>query len=246
MLHRLTKKVGNNERALQPGHLMYSEEALNMFTSDEAKSKGVHYLNREVQTVAYYTTKDGTKLPIRVYGNPMQPEYSYSTWVGTRGQGSFNYPPQPSPEATQAWSNAPSRSDEIPIWVMHGPPLGRLDLSRATWLIGCAVQAEKVEAARPMLCVFGHLHYSHGVERVQWNEDGGVSKAEILVMSAERRAERGGPPRIEHELDFTGDGAFDRLKKGSETVFVNAAWKTDSKDKDERNRPVIFVTLKME
>jgi hypothetical protein len=225
---------------------MYDRETLSLFTSDTAKSKGICYLNREVQTVAYYTANDGTQLPIQVYGNPSQPDFEYDNWVGTRGQASFNYPPYPSPNSIEAWSKAPSRPDGIPIWVMHGPPLGRLDASSVRGLKGCAAQLHKIAEARPKLCVFGHFHFSHGVERVKWTENGGISKAEILVMGNERRrAEGGGPPKNELELDFSGDGSFEKLESGNETLFVNAAWMTDNKKSEERNLPVMVVNLRM-
>jgi hypothetical protein len=226
---------------------MYEQETFDLFTSNAAKSKGVRYLDRQVQTVAYYTAKDGTHNPIKIYGNPSQPDFEFDKWVGTRGQASFCYPPYPSPESIAAWSKAPTRSDGIPIWVMHGPPFKRLDASSVTGLKGCEAQSSKVAEARPKLCVFGHFHFSHGVERVWWQGDGEVAKAEILVTGNERRrAEGGGPPKSEGELDFTGGGAYGPLKWGDETLFVNAAWMTDNKKNPERNLPVIVVDLRME
>jgi hypothetical protein len=196
--------------------------------------------------VAFYTSKGGNREPIQVYGNPCQPDFQGGRWAGTPGQAAFDYPAHPSEESIEAWSTTPARSAGVPIWVTHVPPLGRLDVSSVEGLEGCAILLEKIAAARPMLSVVGHYHFSHGIERVRWGDDGSVSKAEILLMGEERRrVEGGGAVRTEEEYDFTGIGNMTKLERGQETVFVNAAWMMNDKSKEERN-PVLVVRLKMD
>jgi Icc-related predicted phosphoesterase len=237
---------GNNDRALQQGHLRYSPETHDLFTSEAARAQGIHYLDREVRTVAFFTTREGNREPIQVYGNASSPDFQGGLWVGTPGQPAFDFPAHPSEESIQAWITAPTRSAGIPIWVTHVPPLERLDASSVKGLKGCAVLLEKVAAARPLLSVVGHYHFSHGIERVSWKDDGSVAEAEMLVMGEERRrAGGGGPARVNEEYDFTGNGSMRALERGKETVFLNAAWMTDDKSKEERN-PVLVVDLKMD
>lgn len=199
----------------------------------------------EVRTVAYYTAEDGTHHPIKIYGKPGQPNFQYDAWFGTPGQAAFDYPPHPSQESLLAWSDTPSRSDDIPIWVMHGAPLNRLDVATVEGLTGCPAQLEKIAAARPMLCIFGHFHYSYGLERIEWGNEDHVLKAEKIILGEERkRAEGDQPLKIQGELDFSGAGVVEKLRKGGETLFLNASWMTSDKSKEERN-PVIAISLKV-
>ena len=195
---------------LDPNHPSYSPQVKSLLTSNAARKAGIRYLDGEVATVCYFTSSsaataaaDGTIMtpqrklkPLRVYGNPMQPEFLGKPYA-------FIYPPAPSAQATAAWASAPSPPSHSPchspcppthgcrqqgqelnennldlqkaqilqpvdIWLMHSPPFGRLDRVPVAGLTGCSVQAEKIAAARPRLCVFGHYHYSWGVERVHW------------------------------------------------------------------------------
>ena len=115
---------------------------------------------------------------------------------------------------------------------MHSPPKGRLDFIPLPPLTGCAVQAQKIAEARPLLCFFGHYHYSWGVERVQWRGDGNeVDEAEKLQFE-ERQ-----------EFDFSTGGVDQAIKRGKETVFVNAGWMTMEKRKVKRRNPPFVITL---
>jgi hypothetical protein len=116
---------------------------------------------------------------------------------------------------------------------MHGPPKDRLDSIPIPGLQGCVVQARKIAAARPLLCVFGHYHVSNGVERVTWGNgtDGVAAARNITKEKGERSA----------EYDFSRGGVDGTLKAGEETIFVNAAWMTGRKrEVEERNLPVVI------
>ena len=130
------------------------------------------------------------------------------------------------------------------IWVTHSPPLHRLDWADATKQRGCPVEAGRIAASKPALCVFGHLHYSWGVERVRWASEGdGIDSAQILTLSKERRYEQGIEGFETRSLfDFSPDGSERNLDRGKETIFVNAAWMTTKKTKvQERNMPHVMV-----
>jgi hypothetical protein len=219
-------RLGNHDLGLDRSHSKYLEEGVELFTSIKAKECGIHYLDREVKTVAYTRTPQGGNLsPIRVYGNPCQPDFLKSSYA-------FTYLPSPSEGAEDAWTTAPSRGDGIDIWAMHSPPKGRLDIIPLPPLTGCAVQARKIAEARPLLCVFGHYHYSWGVERVRWRGDGDEVDEAEKWQSEERR-----------EFDFSEGGVDRAIERGKETIFVNAGWMTMEKRKVERRNPPFVITL---
>jgi len=221
--HRLKIVIaGNHDFTLDTAHTAYTPEARRLLTSPTAIRAGIRYLDREVATVAHWRDPAKTEKlrvrPLRIYANPCQPEFLGKPYA-------FIYPPAPSDGATAAWTSAPTSSfpgqgsddDEIPIFLTHSPPLGRLDIvpvpGAPVTLTGCSVLLSKIAAARPRLCVFGHYHYSWGVERLRW-KDGEVGevieKVTTLAVSAERRRAEGGLPEVPDlgvtEFDFTEDG----------------------------------------
>jgi hypothetical protein len=208
-----------------------------LFTSPKTKESGIHYLDQEVQTIAYYAADNSEPKPIRVYGNPLQPEFSNNLYP-------FTYKPHPSPGSLAAWADAPKASDGIQIWAMHSPPRHRLDVTNVRGLTGCIAQAEKIASAKPMLCVFGHFHYSWGVERVRWQDQGnGVAHAKFLTLSKERKEEQNLTGlKTQSVFDFSGNGAYGKIDAGKETIFVNAAWMTQKKRQvQERNQPIMIT-----
>ena len=206
-----------------------------MFKSPRALASGVHYLDRDVQTVAFYRVGSHQEnVPIRIYGNPLQPDFNDGRWAF---KCAFCYKPHPSPESQTSWNSAPGRDDGVNIWVMHGPPKDRLDWagSNKEPLQGCVAQAQKIAESKPLLCVFGHFHASYGVELVTWKENADeVEDVKVLTKVEE-----------ESKYDFSGDGQHAELQAGKQTLFVNAAWMTGRKDQvPERNSPVtITLTL---
>ena len=58
------------------------------------------------------------------------------------------------------WDAIPNNSD---ILVTHGPPFGYLDIPGGQNLrVGCEMLRERVEAFKPKIHVFGHIHGSAG------------------------------------------------------------------------------------
>ncbi|KAF3928483.1 hypothetical protein ABW20_dc0106881 [Dactylellina cionopaga] len=75
--------LGNHDFGLDSKHPQFLPKAVELFTSDAAKTSGIHYLDREVKTFTDYpaTLQSGSKLPeLRVYGNPCQPEFIGKPW----------------------------------------------------------------------------------------------------------------------------------------------------------------------
>jgi len=233
--------AGNRDGTLDRYGGRFSQAALDVLTSRHVIDKGIHYLDREVRTVAYYKDDNGEQQPLKVYGNPVQPEFYGNTYP-------FTYHPYPHPQATTNWETAPEFLANVQIWVMHSPPRHRLDLTGTPLgLTGCEIEAQKIAGARPQLAVFGHFHFSWGVERIRWEEGGdGVANAEILTLSKERKEKQGlDEPETRSIFDFSGAGNLAKLDARQETLFVNAAWMTGRKrDVEDRNQPIaITVTL---
>lgn len=209
--------TGNHDLGLDRSHKSFDPRILELFKSSPVCADGVVYLDNSHPRLFYDDL-------ISVYGNPTQPDFLNSNYA-------FTYLPHPSSGATVAWASAPKTSHQpIDIWLTHGAPRGRLDKIPISGLMGCEAQRQKVVAARPLVCVFGHYHVSYGVERVVWRhgamglDDDGIEKAVIVT-------------------DNGVDGVYDLtdLKSGEETVFINAAWMTGEKRlTDKRNRPIVI------
>ncbi|KAI5786959.1 Metallo-dependent phosphatase-like protein [Peziza echinospora] len=225
--------AGNHDLTLDPFHSDTTREThlrnLSLFTSAAAMKAGIHYL---CNTIVNVTLPGSPGLVIPIYGNPHQPE-----WLPTNY--SFTYKPAPSAGSEVAWEAAPTLADNIPIWIMHGAPKGRLDaISYPPWpLSGCEVSARKVYAAKPRLCVFGHFHVSYGVERVEYlpGEAGGPGLVTDLLAG---RADDGGGSG---ESDDGGVNIFVKDEGTKAGVFANVAWMTGEKRKvEKRNKPVVI------
>jgi hypothetical protein len=184
------------------------------------------YLDREMKTVAQLRTMDQELRPVRVYGNPTQPDFLNSSYA-------FTYKPYPSEGSQKAWATAPQSSESLDIWVTHSPPKDRLDAINIPPLTGCAVLAEAIAKARPLLCVFGHYHYSWGLERVLWHSDRDeVAGAQELSRSEGKTS-----------FDFSGNGSDGSIKQGDQTIFVNAAWMTMQKRAVQKRNSPFVVSL---
>jgi hypothetical protein len=218
--------VGNHDLGLDRAHPNFSEAGLALFTSAEARACGIVYLDRETKTVAQLRGKALELVPICVYGNPTQPDFLNSAYA-------FTYKPYPSEESIQAWTTAPQSSEQLAIWVTHSPPKDRLDAINVPPLIGCTVLAKAIAKARPLLCVFGHYHYSWGLERVLWHSDRDeVAEAQELSKLEEKTS-----------FDFSRDGSDGPIIQGEQTIFVNAAWMTMQKRAIQKRNTPFVVTL---
>lgn len=94
---------------------------------------------------------------LTIYGAPQIPAV-----VPFGPEHAFTYPPH-----HDAWSRTvPPETD---ILVTHTPPQGHLDLS-PVYSIGCPNLLAESWRIRPLLHVFGHVHYAAGREPIFWDE----------------------------------------------------------------------------
>jgi predicted phosphodiesterase len=87
------------------------------------------------------------------WGAPWQPWFL--SWA-------FNLPR--GPELARKWALIPEHTD---ILVTHGPPMGIRDRTITGEAVGCEELRAAVARVRPRLHVFGHIHESYGVEKLE-------------------------------------------------------------------------------
>jgi Icc-related predicted phosphoesterase len=87
---------------------------------------------------------------LTIYGSPFQPEFC--EWA-------FNLPR--GAELAAKWALIP---DSIDVLLTHGPPKGIRDLTPHGERVGCDDLYRRVMQVKPQLHVFGHIHYSYGIE----------------------------------------------------------------------------------
>lgn len=111
---------------------------------ERSRAVGPKYL-----TNATYLQDDSVEvMGLKIYGSPMTPRC---------GNGAFHFKGLSTPERT--WKNIP---DDVDILVTHGPPKGILDTDAKGVSLGDAVLFERVQAVKPKLHVFGHIHEGYG------------------------------------------------------------------------------------
>lgn len=103
---------------------------------------GLHYLEDE------FCHCQGLK----IYGSPWQPWFHDWAFNLRRGE-----------QLRKVWAKIPSDAD---IVVTHGPPQGILDRCFDGRQVGCQDLRERLEAVRPRLHVFGHIHEAYGQQEV--------------------------------------------------------------------------------
>jgi hypothetical protein len=91
--------------------------------------------------------------PIKFYGSPWQPQFF--NW-------GFNLPRNGS-ELESKWRQIPNDTD---ILITHGPPHGINDLNPINYSCGCELLKLRVDELKPLVHVFGHIHYSNGTRYI--------------------------------------------------------------------------------
>ena len=130
--------AGNHDRIMQ----MQPEWATDTLT----EYKTIDYLRDE--GFAYYDMD--TDRSTKIYGSPWQPEFF--NWA-------FNLP-RNGEEMKAKWDAIP---DDTDILITHGPPYGYLDVPGGKkFQVGCELLRERVDAMKPKIHVFGHIHGSAG------------------------------------------------------------------------------------
>lgn len=99
--------------------------------------------------VVYLQDEGATVEGLKFWGSPHQPEFC--DWA-------FNEP-RDGKALMQAWSQIPEGLD---VLVTHGPPFGIMDWVPRGEHVGCSLLRARIEAVRPRICVFGHIHSGYG------------------------------------------------------------------------------------
>lgn len=89
---------------------------------------------------------------LKIYGSSWQPEFHNWAFGLTRGK-----------ELEKVWERIP---DEVDILVTHTPPKFIRDQNFRGWRVGCEDLYKRVLKIKPKLHVFGHLHESYGVTKL--------------------------------------------------------------------------------
>lgn len=78
------------------------------------------------------------------------------------------------------WENIPQDTE---ILVTHTPPYGYHDRTSRGMHVGCKALLHKIEAIRPRVCIFGHIHESHG-----WSQENGILMINACICDRRYRA----------------------------------------------------------
>ena len=125
---------------------------------DEQQRDDIHYLQHSSITLTFPgLTPTQRSRTLNIYGAPQIP-----TPMPMGPEHAFTYPP-----SQDAWTNTiPPETD---ILVTHTPPYTHRDLG-PNFSIGCPFLLSEVWRVRPILHVFGHVHFAYGAEPVFWDE----------------------------------------------------------------------------
>lgn len=102
--------------------------------------------------IEYLQDQETTVQGIKIYGSPWQPRFF--DWA-------FNLDHE---GLVEVWGKIP---DDTEILITHGPPYGILDLTPRGEYVGCTALRDRVEQLEHLkLHLFGHIHYSYGVDKI--------------------------------------------------------------------------------
>ena len=111
------------------------------------EKKPQHYRNLLPENV-YYLENEGVEIEdIKIWGSPAIPQFV----------GAFNY--RRGPELRHFWQQIP---EDIDLLITHTPPRGILDRTSQGKSVGCKELLLRVQAIRPKVHLFGHVHESYG------------------------------------------------------------------------------------
>ena len=88
---------------------------------------------------------------IKFYGTPWQPYFC--NWAFNLHRGA---------PLISKWNIIPKDTD---VLITHGPPHTILDRSLSNEMVGCHDMLERIEAIKPKLHIFGHIHGGYGQEQ---------------------------------------------------------------------------------
>ncbi|KAK6331184.1 hypothetical protein TWF696_003251 [Orbilia brochopaga] len=176
--------AGNHDLTLDPafyaahGHNFHSStdlptDSLSLM-SPPLLPPGITFLNHTSAHIKL-TSPNGPRTQFSVFGSPYTPVHVAKVDENTTTpRWAFQYPPYPSTESEETWSDLPANTD---VLITHGPPSTHLDGAAvrvgkglAATSAGCEALRQACWRVRPSLHVFGHVHEGRGVERVKWQD----------------------------------------------------------------------------
>lgn len=106
---------------------------------------------------------------ISIYGMPWTPEFYDWAFMYEKG-------------SKFAYDKIDLISDNLDILVTHGPPMGIMDIVRASGEnIGCNMLLQKVLQVKPKYHVFGHAHHQYGIKNYE-----GITFVKPAILNEQR------------------------------------------------------------
>ncbi|KAE8144982.1 hypothetical protein BDV25DRAFT_134184 [Aspergillus avenaceus] len=201
-------KAEEEEEEEEEGRVESVEEVKALWTSEEAVSAGIRYLEEGM-----HRFKLGNGAEFSVYASPYTPEFCQWAFAYDRDEDRYSLPRSVS-EGVFVPLNPVPEGEEVDIMLTHGPPYGILDKvvgSHAS--VGCEHLFHAVERVKPRLHVFGHIHEGYGATRWEWS-----TRNQSMIQCDKETA-------LEDRCAYTdvSGGSKAPLRVGEETLFVNAS-----------------------
>ncbi|KAK4631833.1 putative rhamnogalacturonate lyase C [Fulvia fulva] len=180
-------------------------DAKALFDTQEAKAAGIVFLDEGTHT---FSLQNGAALS--VYASPFT--------TSTDPKWGFQY------NDKHEWT---IRSN-VDIAITHGPPAGIMDRANPLNHAGCPDLFAAVARAKPLMHCFGYVHRSWGAEKVVWRnavldrwrkpsyERAIEHKRTVVLATLEKE-------KVEQYDETSFCMAQEPIKRGKETLFVNAA-----------------------
>ncbi|KAK7427237.1 hypothetical protein QQZ08_006173 [Neonectria magnoliae] len=214
---------------------------------DDAKKAGVIFLDEGTYR---FVLDNGAALT--VFASPFTP--SLSDW-------GFQYHPQ-------EVHNFPVE-DGTDVFITHGPPKGVMDLTNSRKRAGCPDLFAATARQRPRLHCFGHIHEAWGAKLVTWRDVASEvpshfsdidNDRSVLVqnLAGLRKSKYDDDASAKEKADKANTFLEDRccrtshcagddnpLEAGKQTLFVNAAIKSDDEDQAPQLPWLVDIELQL-
>ena len=105
------------------------------------------------KNITYLNDSGITINGLNIWGSPVSPWFH--DWAFNRQRGE---------DINKHWKLIPENTD---ILITHGPAYGILDRTIGNELVGCEDLLKRVQAIKPKLFVFGHIHEAYGMKQVE-------------------------------------------------------------------------------
>ena len=202
-----------------------SREIRNLYTSPEARSAGIVYLDEGLQT---FTLSNGASFT--VYASPYTPEFCQWAFAYDQLKEDRFNPSEASPLRSTDLRGVPENPvpdfPGVDIMVTHGPPYGIFDQvgSLSVLNVGCKNLLAADARAKPRLHVFGHIHEGYGAGRMNWTT-GALEeiKCDSETVLEERCAYYDAASNGVSTPTVWRNSRPRPLAHGEETLFVNAS-----------------------